>query len=394
MVGSIAISLGVLFFIINIIIGYDIVTNIILMIGIVTSNIPEGLLITLTVTLAIAARRMAAKKVLVKNMQSVETLGSTSCICSDKTGTLTQNRMTVAHLFYNNNIFDASTNFEEYLKNPNKERTYNVEDPGFQELINSIALGTKATFSYNPTLEEMRTYLEKKDGKKTSAYADLVLTDQQKREASEALIRAETNKPVLFRKTAGDASESGLIKFCHPILDINEARAQHPVFSYIAADGNQTEALIPFSSEIKFNLFIRDMNPTNKRPTNAQENLTVFMKGAPERILSRCSKILIQGEVRDFDEAMQKEVNAANEAFGAMGERVLAFARYELDTDFFTKEPAYPFDVKNWKNWKEKKEFDPSIKGWFPMFNLTLVGLVALNDPPRVGVPRAVSLCK
>lgn len=74
------------------------------MIGIITGNIPEGLLITLTVVLALAAQRMASVKVLVKNMQSVETLGSTSCICSDKTGTLTQNRMTVAHLFYNNSI--------------------------------------------------------------------------------------------------------------------------------------------------------------------------------------------------------------------------------------------------------------------------------------------------
>jgi magnesium-transporting ATPase (P-type) len=87
-------------------------------------------------------------------------------------------------------------------------------------------------------------------------------------------------------------------------------------------------------------------------------------------------------------------VNLANESFGAMGERVLAFAKCELNPDFFTKDPAYPFDVKNWKNWKDVKELDTSINGWFPMFNLTLVGLVALNDPPRIGVPRAVSLCR
>ena len=106
-------------------------------------------------------------------------------------------------------------------------------------------------------------------------------------------MQAERSQSILFRNTAGDASEAGLIKFCHPICDINEARAKYPTFSYIAADGNQTEALIPFSSEIKFNMFIRDMNTNNKRPTNAKENMTVFMKGAPERILSRCSKILI-----------------------------------------------------------------------------------------------------
>lgn len=127
-VGCIAVGMGLLFFIIDIILGYTISTNIVLMIGIVTGNIPEGLLITLTVTLALAARRMADVKVLVKNMQSVETLGSTSCICSDKTGTLTQNRMTVSHLFYNAMIYEASVNYEEYKKSPGTDMTYDIQD--------------------------------------------------------------------------------------------------------------------------------------------------------------------------------------------------------------------------------------------------------------------------
>lgn len=68
------------------------------MIGIIVANVPEGLLATVTVALTITAKSMARKNVLVKNLESVETLGSTSCICSDKTGTLTQNRMTVVGL--------------------------------------------------------------------------------------------------------------------------------------------------------------------------------------------------------------------------------------------------------------------------------------------------------
>ena len=63
------------------------------MIGIIVANVPEGLLMTVTLTLALTAKKMAEKYVLVKNMESVETLGSTSCICSDKTGTLTKNQM-------------------------------------------------------------------------------------------------------------------------------------------------------------------------------------------------------------------------------------------------------------------------------------------------------------
>jgi magnesium-transporting ATPase (P-type) len=63
--------------------------------------------------------------------------------------------------------------------------------------------------------------------------------------------------------------------------------------------------LIPFSSEIKFNLYIRDMSKGNKNLANAESGLCVFMKGAPERILNRCSKIMIRGEERDFDDELR-----------------------------------------------------------------------------------------
>jgi len=63
--------------------------NFIFMIGIIVANIPEGLIATVTVCLGLAAKTLSEQFVLVKNLQSVETLGSTSCICSDKTGTLT-----------------------------------------------------------------------------------------------------------------------------------------------------------------------------------------------------------------------------------------------------------------------------------------------------------------
>ena len=88
-ISVIAVSLGILFLILGFIYGYSAVTNLIFMIGIIVANVPEGLLVTVTVCLALTAKRMAEKMVLVKNLESVETLGSTSCICSDKTGTLT-----------------------------------------------------------------------------------------------------------------------------------------------------------------------------------------------------------------------------------------------------------------------------------------------------------------
>ena len=140
-------------------------------------------------------------------------------------------------------------------------------------------------------------------------------------------------------------------------------------------------------------MFVRDMNKENTMPSKKEDNLLLIMKGAPERILSRCSKILINGEERPYEEYAE-HVKFANDSFGKMGERVLAFAWCWLDPEIFTKSPQYPFDVKNWKKWKEVKIRDPNISGWFPMFNLTLVGIASLNDPPRVHVDKSVEQCR
>merc|ERR1711968_103038 len=84
----------------------DWTTQFVFMIGIIVANVPEGLLATVTVCLSLTAQRMATKQVLVKNLEAVETLGSTSCICSDKTGTLTKNEMTVQNICCNGMIYE------------------------------------------------------------------------------------------------------------------------------------------------------------------------------------------------------------------------------------------------------------------------------------------------
>jgi calcium-translocating P-type ATPase len=99
LVAALALGLGVLFFFIGQAMGLSFWANFIFAIGIIVANVPEGLLPTVTLSLAMATQRMAKRNVLIRHLPSVETLGSASVICTDKTGTLTLNRMEAKHLF-------------------------------------------------------------------------------------------------------------------------------------------------------------------------------------------------------------------------------------------------------------------------------------------------------
>ncbi len=162
---GVAVFLGVTFFIIAFILGYHWLDAVIFLIGIIVANVPEGLLATVTVCLALTAKRMASKSCLVKNLEAVETLGSTSTICSDKTGTLTQNRMTVAHMWFDNKITEADTTEDQ------SGTAFDKTSTGWKKLFRVAALCNRAVF------------LPGKEG-----------------------------EPVLKRDVDGDASETAILK--------------------------------------------------------------------------------------------------------------------------------------------------------------------------------------
>lgn len=201
------------------------------------------------------------------------------------------------------------------------------------------------------------------------------------------LIVAEKKLLYIHRHCKGDASETGLVQFAQAIMDLGETRGANKTFEYKNNAGKSVECLIPFSSDIKFNAFIRDMG---------DEGLVVYLKGAPERILNRCSRVLVEGEEIEFTDEIRAEVNQANADFGKLGERVLAFSRFVLPKEKFNKD--YQFDIRNWKSWgldvKRSYADYENEEGTFPMHDLCLVGVVSLNDPPRPKVDLSVEKCR
>merc|ERR1711868_61807 len=256
---GVAVFLGVTFFILAFILGYYWLEAVIFLIGIIVANVPEGLLATVTVCLTLTAKRMAKENCLVKNLEAVETLGSTSTICSDKTGTLTQNRMTVAHMWFDDKIQEADTTEDQSGNDINYK-----DDKTWRSLGRIAALCNRAVF-----------------------------------------LAGETG-PILKRETAGDASESALLKCCELMMGNGESiRAKNPKI-----------VEIPFNSTNKWQLSIHEV----------EGKYLLVMKGAPERVLAKCGKILVNGEETDMTDEWKGKYDKAYEHLGGLGERVLGFA--------------------------------------------------------------------
>uniref|UniRef100_A0AAQ5XFE5 Sodium/potassium-transporting ATPase subunit alpha n=1 Tax=Amphiprion ocellaris TaxID=80972 RepID=A0AAQ5XFE5_AMPOC len=311
---GVAVFLGVTFFILSLILGYSWLEAVIFLIGIIVANVPEGLLATVTVCLTLTAKRMARKNCLVKNLEAVETLGSTSTICSDKTGTLTQNRMTVAHMWFDNQIHEADTTEDQSGSSFDKSSTTWVS------LARIAALCNRAVFK-----------------------------------------AGQESLPILKREVAGDASESALLKCIE--LSCGAVKSMR--------DKNKKVAEIPFNSTNKYQLSIHESEDEN------DNRYLLVMKGAPERILDRCSTIMVQGKEQPMDDEMKEAFQNAYLELGGLGERVLGFCHLFMPEDKYPKGFAFDTDDVN-----------------FQTDNLCFVGLMSMIDPPRAAVPDAVGKCR
>merc|ERR1712227_288676 len=252
---GVAVFLGVTFFIIAFILGYNWLDAVIFLIGIIVANVPEGLLATVTVCLTLTAKRMASKNCLVKNLEAVETLGSTSTICSDKTGTLTQNRMTVAHMWFDNKIVEADTS-----ENQSGTSVYKTL-PGWKPLERCAVLCNRAEFK-----------------------------------------TGQSGVPVLKREVNGDASEAALLKCCELTMgQVMQIRSR-----------NKKVCEIPFNSTNKYQVSIHETED------KSDPRHLLVMKGAPERILARCGTIVVNGEEKKMTDEWKEAFETAYMELGGL----------------------------------------------------------------------------
>ncbi|MBL1263232.1 cation-transporting P-type ATPase [Methylomicrobium sp. RS1] len=157
-----AITFGGLFFSIGFLIGDSFWTNLVFAIGIIVANVPEGLLPTVTLALTQASLRMAKRNAVVKDILSVETLGCTSVICTDKTGTLTQNRLHVEKLYMDFEDYDADT-----VNGRLRHRTaWTMQE--IMALCNETVIALdengKPTFSGDPTEIALASFVDRQHG--------------------------------------------------------------------------------------------------------------------------------------------------------------------------------------------------------------------------------------
>ncbi|MCL4378281.1 MAG: cation-transporting P-type ATPase [Actinobacteria bacterium] len=266
----IAIGIGILFFILSLsVVKLGFLASFVFAIGIIVAFVPEGLLPTVTLALAMGVQRMAKRNALIKKLSSVETLGSTTVICTDKTGTLTQNEMTVREIWTNGLSYDVSG----VGYNPSGNFIYNGKNLPENEIFKDMKWLSRAMSYCN----NARLYLDK-----------------------------NTNQWAI----KGDPTEGALLVV-----------AKKAGFYYETELHNEPRIyLLPFDSSRKRMSSIHETS----------EGTLAFVKGAPKEMLALCSRININGEVKKLTKDMLNDILKYNDDYARRALRVLALAYTDL----------------------------------------------------------------
>ncbi|MEN6595300.1 MAG: cation-transporting P-type ATPase [Clostridiaceae bacterium] len=270
-VSFMAVTAGVLFFVAAVFLVKDSVAkSFIFALGMIVAFIPEGLLPTVTLALAMAVQRMVKEHALVKRLSAVETLGCTTVICSDKTGTLTQNEMTVSNLWL-----------------PGKE--LNVTGQGYAPIGKILNGKTEVTAQTDGDLKMLLT-------------AAALCSNA----------RIVPPEPGSDRYTVlGDPTEA--------CLGVVAKKAGLDIEAIVKSTPRVRE--LPFDSRRKRMTTIHAL----EEPVQGCRRVA-YIKGAPKEVLELSKTISVGGAISEITEAQREEIMRANDQFARNGLRVIAVA--------------------------------------------------------------------
>ena len=307
--------------------------------------IPEGLAAVITTCLALGTRKMAAKNAIVRSLPSVETLGSCSVICSDKTGTLTTNQMSAEKVVFLN---ETGNDLDEYL----------VEGTTFAPEGSLICDGKRVE---SPAVSS-----------KTMAQLAEVLALN-----NESHLSYDTKTNIF--SLIGPATEGALRvlveKIGTPEEKINSFKASCPRASWTNYATGHYENNLPLQATYEFS---RDRKSMSVLVGSGQAQ-KLLIKGAPESILERCTYTLVGRDGKRV-QISQKHTDLLTEEIGLLGKRglrVMAFASIDNvagNTAFTSAETTQDYAALEQ--------------------NMTFIGLVGMLDPPRPEVAASIRECK
>ncbi|KAI0003211.1 hypothetical protein BJV74DRAFT_516784 [Russula compacta] len=312
-------------------------------VALAVAAIPEGLAAVITACLALGTKKMAQKNAIVRNLPSVETLGSTNVICSDKTGTLTTNQMSVSHFV----VIDRSEGLREH----------HVEG---------------ATFSPHGSVTSP-------DGKDAS----VDLRSEPVQRLAEISVICNDAKIVYNADkgtygNVGEPTEAALkvlaekIGFSDPKLSAS-ANSLAPS-TRASAVSDYLERKIPRLLTFEFSRDRKMMSVL----VQLEKTGCLFVKGAPEFVLERCTTVLVPGGHQiPLTPSLRNQLLAQTTSYAQSGLRTMAFAFVDVqDVDIHHYHSDSAADYSRFER------------------NLTFVSLVGMLDPPRPEARDAVASCK
>jgi magnesium-transporting ATPase (P-type) len=289
---AIALGMGVLVFLLtNLLVGMGAKESFIFAIGIIVALVPEGLLPTVTLSLAMGVKRMAKRNALVRRLSAVETLSATTVICTDKTGTLTKNEMTVCQLWI----------------------------PASEIAVTGAG--------YDPTGGEVRVSNQRQESQVKLLLAGAALCSN-----------AHLNHPTSSSQwqAIGDPTEAALlVAALKSGLNLETLQLQMKRIQEVPFDSRRRMMSVVLQrntddsglgSQLGFEL---EGQSSHLKPITAP--YLIFTKGSPLDVLQHCQQILRDGHIEALSEAKQAEVTAANDAFARRGYRVLGVAAQQRE---------------------------------------------------------------